>query len=300
MRRPYAWESTLVVFAFLLILLILNFVFGVVQSFSSEPLLLSPILIFGELLILGLTIAWVGFRRLPWQDTFLLHKTNWRMIGLSVLVAVTWWPVSTGLGTLMEQLFSRIGPPPEIPPPRNTLDAVGYFIAIVILAPLCEEPVFRGFILGGWLRYGAIAGVVGSGVLFGLQHAQLSGAVPLSLVGVMLGIIALRAGSLWPGIVIHAVYNGIGVPFLIFPNSMPNLSDATLMLAGLIALPAAGYSLWLYHRLAPPFQPVGRESLTGKQRIALIISLLLVLGMFVALALLEIFIRLNPELGGLQ
>ena len=38
MRRPYAWESTLVVFAFLLILLILNFVFGVVQSFSSEPL----------------------------------------------------------------------------------------------------------------------------------------------------------------------------------------------------------------------------------------------------------------------
>ncbi|MEW5960841.1 MAG: type II CAAX endopeptidase family protein, partial [Chloroflexota bacterium] len=289
MRQPYAWESTLVVFAFLLLLLVLNLVFGAVQAFSPDPLLLSPILIFGELLVLGLTVVWVAFRRLPWQETFYLYRPGWPLLGLSVLVAVTWWPVSTGLGTLMEQLFSQIGPSPEIPPPRSALDALGYFIAIVILAPLCEEPVFRGFIMRGWLRYGFVAGVVGSGVLFGLQHAQLSGAAPLSLVGIMLGVIAFRAGSLWPGIVIHAIYNGIGLPFLIFPDSMPDISDSTLMLAGLIALPAAGYSLWLYHRLAPAFQPPPREPLTGTPRLALIVASALVAGMFLVMILLEIF-----------
>lgn len=299
MRRPYAWEGTLIVFAFLLLLLVLNLIFGAVQAFSPEPLLLSPILIFGELLILGLTIGWLGVRRLPWRDTFMLYPTTWQMLGLSVLVAITWWPVATGLGALMEQIFSRIGPPPEIPPPRNILDAVGYFVAIVILAPLCEEPVFRGFIMRSWLRYGFAAGVVGSGVLFGLQHAQLSGALPLSVVGVMLGIIVFRAGSLWPGIAIHAIYNSVSLPFLIFPERMPEISDSSLMLAGLIALPAAAYSLWLYHRQAPPFQAPVRESFQGPGSIALIVSLLMVLGMFTVLIGLELFIRLNPELSGL-
>jgi hypothetical protein len=217
---------------------------------------------------------------------------------LSVLVAVTWWPVAVGLVTLIEQLFSLIGPPPEIPPPQNTLDAMGYFIAIVILAPLCEEPVFRGFIMRGWLRYGFVAGIVGSGVLFGLQHAQLNGVVPLSLVGIMLAIVAFRAGSLWPAITIHAVYNSLSISFLIFPEGMPEISDATFIIAGLIALPAALVALWLFHRLAPPFQPPKREPLTTERSVAILVSLLMVVGMFLLMVSLEVLIRLNPDLGG--
>ena len=143
------------------------------------------------------------------------------------------------------------------------------------------------------------AGVIGSGVLFGLQDAQLSGALPLSVVGIMLAIIAFRAGSLWPGVVIHAIYNSVSLPFLLFPESMPEISDSALMLAGLIAIPAAAYSLWLYHHQAPELQLPAKERLEGNRRIGLILSLLMVLGMFTVLILLEIFIRLNPELGGL-
>jgi hypothetical protein len=198
----------------------------------------------------------------------------------------------------MEQLFSLIGPPPEIPPPRNALDAIGYVIAIVILAPLCEEPVFRGFIMRGWLRYGFAAGVVGSGLLFAFQHAQLSGTVPLSLVGVMLGIIVFRAGSLWPAIVIHAVYNGLGVSFLIIPEAMPDISDVTLMIAGAVAIPLAAVSLWLFHRQAPPLHLPDKEPLTTEHRIAIIISLLLMLGVFSIIIALELVVRLNPQLAG--
>lgn len=298
MRRPYAWEGALVVVAFLLLLLGLNLIVGLVQSFAQREIILSPILIIGELLILGLVASWAAFRRLPWQETFCLYKTSWLLIGLSVVVAVTWWPVATGLGTLMEQLFSLIGPPPEIPPPLNTFDAIGYFVAIVILAPLCEEPVFRGFIMRGWLRYGFVAGVVGSGILFGLQHAQLSGTIPLSLVGIVLGVVAFRAGSLWPAVVVHAVYNGLAVPFLILPEDMPDISDSAFIIAGIIAIPAAAYSLWLFHRYAPPFQAPQPESLKAEQGLAIIISLLLMLGLFSLMILLELWVRLNPELAG--
>jgi membrane protease YdiL (CAAX protease family) len=298
MRRPYAWEGVLAVFFFLLLLFGLNMVVGVIQSALNAPLILSPLLIIGELLILGLVIIWVALRRLPWQETFYLYKTSWWMIGLSVLVAITWWPVAVGLVTLIEQLFSLIGPPPEIPPPQNTLDAMGYFIAIVILAPLCEEPVFRGFIMRSWLRYGFVAGIVGSGVLFGLQHAQLNGVIPLSLVGIMLAIVAFRAGSLWPAITIHAVYNSLSLPFLIFSERMPEISDATFIIAGLVAMPAALFTLWLYHRLAPPFQSPKREPLATEQGIAILVSLLMVLGMFLLIVSIEVWLRLNPDLGG--
>ncbi len=295
MRRPYAWEGALIVFFFLLLLLTLNIVFGVIQAMVQEPLVLSPILILGELLILGLVVIWTAIRGLPWRSTFRLYKTSWSLLGLSFLVAVTWWFVATGLATVIEQIVSRIGPPPDIPPPTGLLDAVGYMVAVVFLAPLCEEPVFRGFIMQGWLRYGFFAGIVGSGILFGIQHGQLTPVIPISMVGIVLGILVSRAGSLWPGVVAHATYNAIGAPFLILPGSMPEISDTTLVIAGLAALPVALAVLWLYHRLAPPWQPPEREEAVEKGRlVATGVALVLVLVMFMVMVSLELIVRLNP------
>lgn len=298
MGRPYTWESTIIVFLFLLILLGLNLFFGLIQILVSEPLIFSPILIIGELFFLAVVVAWVAVRRLPWQATFYLYKTSWVLVGLGILLAIVWWPVAVGLGVLMEQIFSLIGPPPEIPAPRNTLDAIGYVVAIVILAPLCEEPIFRGFVLRGWLRFGLMAGVVGSGTLFGLQHGQLAGLLSLCLVGIVLGIVALRAGSLIPAVVLHAVYNGLAVPFLVAPDSVPDISDSTFLVAGAIFTPVALFTLWLYYRFSPSGPSVRQAPPDRNQTVATIISFLMVLVMFTGIALLEILVRLNPELSG--
>lgn len=296
-RRPYAWEAVLVVFVFLLLLIGLNFAMGFVQlALGDFPL--SPVLIVGELLLLVVVIIWVARRRLSWQETFLLHPTSWRLIGLSVVVAVAWWPVITGLATLLEQLFSLIGPPPDIPPPQGPVDAFGYFVAIVILAPLCEEPVFRGFIMRGWLRFGLVAGVVGSGILFGLQHAQLNTLIPLSLAGIIIGIIAIRANSLWPAIVYHAVHNGLSAPFLLLIDWLPEISDRVLIGAGGLFVPLAIAALWLYHQAAPSQPPFEAETLTSGQLAAIIFSTLLMLTILLVIIALEVFVRLNPHLAG--
>ena len=64
------------------------------------------------------------------------------------------------------------------------------------------------------------------------------------------------------------------------------------------ALPLAIAVLWLYHRLAPPFQPPQPEPLGSSRVIALGLSLLLVLLMYLVMVSLEVFIRLNPQLIG--
>jgi membrane protease YdiL (CAAX protease family) len=295
--RPYAWEGVLVVFCFLLLLIGLNLALGLLQA-AIGPIPLSPVLIIGELILLVVVGIWSVWRRFPWRETFLLQPTIWRMIGLSILVALLWWPVITALATLLEQLFSLIGPPPEIPPPQGVADSIGYFIAIVILAPLCEEPVFRGFIMRGWSRYGVVAAVVGSGILFGLQHAQLNALIPLSLAGLIIGFVALRAGSLWPAVAYHAVHNGLSAPFLLFPERLPEISDMTLIVAGGVSLPLAMVGLWFFHRYAPPQQMVEPETITSQHLIAIIVSSLLVAGVLFVILALEVFIRLNPEMAG--
>jgi hypothetical protein len=98
--------------------------------------------------------------------------------------------------------------------------------------------------------------------------------------------------------VIHAVYNGLTVPFLVIPEAMPDISDAALMIAGAVAVPLAAASLWLFHHYAPPLKLPAKEPLTTEQRIAIMITLLLMLGVFSVIILLEVVVRLNPELVG--
>ncbi len=90
------------------------------------------------------------------------------------------------------------------------------------VAPLVEELLFRGVLLGGVLRATrdpAVA-IVATGVAFGLVHAFQPQAVgPLAVMGMMLAYIRLRTGLLWPCVLIHALFNGrtigytlLGVP----------------------------------------------------------------------------------------
>jgi sodium transport system permease protein len=48
-----------------------------------------------------------------------------------------------------------------------------------------------------------------SAVVFGLAHADLGSFVPLVVIGLVLAVLRWRTGSLWPGILLHALNNGV-------------------------------------------------------------------------------------------
>ncbi len=106
-----------------------------------------------------------------------------------------------------------------------------------------EEIAFRGFALQYLMRgYGAWAGILSVGALFGLMHAANPGATPLAIVntagfGVLFGAALLRTHDLWLPIGIHFGWNA-ALPFL-----GVDLSGLTIRVTGYGLVWKAG-NLW--------------------------------------------------------
>jgi sodium transport system permease protein len=83
---------------------------------------------------------------------------------------------------------------------------------MAVLPAICEELAFRGILLSGLrrkLRPAAL--IVGIGLVFGLFHVSLYRIAPTAALGMVLTAIALMTGSVFPGMLLHAGNNAIGV-----------------------------------------------------------------------------------------
>lgn len=79
-----------------------------------------------------------------------------------------------------------------------------------LLAPLCEEVAFRGYLQRTLaIRRGPAVAVAGSALLFAVLHLDPVRFPALVMLGGVFGWIAWRSGSTWTSIVAHAVNNGL-------------------------------------------------------------------------------------------
>jgi membrane protease YdiL (CAAX protease family) len=95
----------------------------------------------------------------------------------------------------------------------HTLRELRWFNGVALTAGLCEEILYRGFLiwyLQNWL--GAVPALIASSVAFGLAHSYQGAAnIPrAAFIGLWLGGIFLLTGSLWPAMVTHFVYDVLG------------------------------------------------------------------------------------------
>jgi membrane protease YdiL (CAAX protease family) len=90
-------------------------------------------------------------------------------------------------------------------------------VLIGILIPLLEELLFRG----AWFtrlqsQIGDRWSIALTGVAFGLLHMETPWAVPLlAVMGVTLGWLRAKSGSLWPSFVLHALNNTVAVALVL-------------------------------------------------------------------------------------
>jgi membrane protease YdiL (CAAX protease family) len=102
--------------------------------------------------------------------------------------------------------------------PHSLVQLAALLAMGAVVAPLVEEVYFRGLFLR-WLRkrLGITAAAVINVVIFAVMHGRfldhpgVAGVVAtagLCVPAIVLVAFAVRTGSLWPGFIVHAVYNG--------------------------------------------------------------------------------------------
>jgi len=83
-------------------------------------------------------------------------------------------------------------------------------VGAIVVAPLLEELLFRGLLLGALRRHLRRVGtaIAAAGVAFGLIHvAQPQDVAPLAVMGIVLGYVRVRWAALWPCVLIHMLFN---------------------------------------------------------------------------------------------
>lgn len=110
--------------------------------------------------------------------------------------------------------------------------------AMIVVAPVAEEIIFRGLVLTRLQRrFTNVISVAVSGVLFGLIHAAAGGLVLIvgaAAMGIIFGIICVRTKSLLPAVAAHGAAN---LPDFIYAG-LPELSKGVqyAMIAGWLVI----------------------------------------------------------------
>jgi hypothetical protein len=85
-------------------------------------------------------------------------------------------------------------------------------MGIVAVGPLLEEIFFRGALFGPVARKdGPTAAVAATALLFAMVHLEWQAIVWILLMGVILGALRSRSGSLVPSVLVHASFNAVTV-----------------------------------------------------------------------------------------
>ena len=91
-------------------------------------------------------------------------------------------------------------------------ELVWMLVCLALLPALAEELLFRGLLLGRLkARWGPNVALTLSSLLFGAAHLDLAQGLAATVLGVFLGGLRLRTGSVHASILCHASNNGIAV-----------------------------------------------------------------------------------------
>lgn len=215
-ERPSADQATI---GFILILLsgwfIAPFVpqlLGSVGKINPESMIVTQILIIGlpPLLLAAL------LTKNPLRVLRLTTACDRRYLLLGLLLPLALHPLVSALYAVVEHLMPMSETMKKLFEGLVEKGSLVMSLAAVALAPgFCEELAFRGWVFAGlrssnrpWTT------ILISSVLFGVIHVLLSAYQQFfhaTLLGIVLGMLAYRSGSLWPGVVMHITNNALAV-----------------------------------------------------------------------------------------
>jgi membrane protease YdiL (CAAX protease family) len=148
---------------------------------------------------------YLGLKRVGWRTLLLLLLVTGVYLAL-VSVAGSLAHVDEGdTGMLVQAYETSVWP-------------ALLWIAVVVFAPVFEEPLARGFLFEGFRnsRLGLAGAILLTSLIWASLHVGYSlfsiGAI--FIFGIALGYVRYRTGSLWSTMLMHAFYNAVGMALI--------------------------------------------------------------------------------------
>ena len=175
--------------------------------------------------------VWIHAAR-PWRLIGLVLPVGWRLVLTVAVLAAVWMLLRAQL-----RAIRRLDPAKRdrvrtrqaavsLLVPHNRVERA-WFVPVAITAGLCEEFMYRGFLLWAfrpWL--GLWGAALASTVSFGFAHAYQGrrGAIRAGTLGAVFVVLAIAMGSVVPGMVLHALLDLISgeASYAIFAEQLTN------------------------------------------------------------------------------
>ena len=181
---------------------------------------------------------------------------------------------------------------------NSTADLALAVLAMAALPGICEEMLFRGVVMKCYEGRGAKKAVIISALMFATLHGSVQGLPGQFLMGLVLGWIVMRSGSIFTGMMLHTAYNSILIMITYVQNMLPadDISEGltimeTLGAGGFAAVIVEGILVCLIlnaimrwfrrHSVENlPVSPVERQKMSATEIIVLISGIVTVLYLY--------------------
>jgi uncharacterized protein len=239
---------------------------------------------------------------LDFRSTLRLNPLSFKEFLLSVGIGATGWLTATIFSAIVQLIFWIFGlklPQLPIPVPQNINEFLLMAFVVSLSAAICEETLFRGFILKAFGNWGVKWSIIGSALLFAFMHGSVYRFLPILFLGITYGWVAWRTNSIYSTMITHSINNGLS---LVVMTLLPAVSKShqSQVIFGMVTLFLIIVSVVtfpillkrLYRITSPPLLMVDAYNLDRGNKFGLLFknwSFLLGLLIFLVLAGLELY-----------
>ena len=244
-KKLRVYDGNLLYFIMALMFLFLG---NLLRNFKVD----YQILITEYLIILLPPIIYTGRKGLNFRQEFRLGGGDLENIVLAIVLSIVIYPIAIFFNLFGMFILSNIGHLIESPVPiANSPEQLFKYLFLVGLTPgICEEIMFRGFILRSFEDLGRKKSIYITAFLFGVFHFNLQNFFGPFILGIYLGYLVYYSGSIYPAIALHAANNSIatiiGYRSNITEASIPDISNIDYLKSML----AIGFIAYLSYRLS--------------------------------------------------
>ncbi|MFK7910162.1 MAG: lysostaphin resistance A-like protein [Akkermansiaceae bacterium] len=191
---------------------------GEAKAVKVTPMIMIVGMISQQLVFVFIVMALMMFRGTNFVELFGLRWKKARYlvliapVGVILVYVFGFALIILGYNEWLQQTFGNDSKLQETVRVYQEIHAVTIRImmafAVVILAPICEEILFRGYIYAATKRFtDRFFACLFSSLLFSVVHYNINALLPLLFLAVILAIAYELTGSLWAPISIHALFN---------------------------------------------------------------------------------------------